>query len=83
MGPNLTRLFELSKSNMAGPEEWEAPFKLEELFKAHGEALIEALERLLEENEDYIRINNLSAMGNVNLVNARQLLAQLELEAKP
>ena len=41
---NMKRLFELSKSNMAGPEEFEAPHKLENLFKTHGEALVEALE---------------------------------------
>lgn len=38
--------------------------------------LREALENLLEENEDYIKINHLSAMGNVNLVKARAALKE-------
>lgn len=91
MGPNLTRLFAESKHKCLydGTDGTEiaaydrAQNTRFDLFDRHGEALIEALERLLEENEDYIRINNLSAMGNVNLVNARELLAQLEEEAKP
>lgn len=81
MGPNLTRLFEEQKQR--GEVGDLAYVILQELFWRHGEALIEALERLLEENEDYIRVNNLSAMGNVNLVNARAILALLEEESKP
>ena len=38
--------------------------------------LREALKNLLAENEDYIRLNNLSAMKNVNLVNARHALKE-------
>lgn len=85
MGPNLTRLFQIANrgSGFSLETQLSSEKMLRKLFDRHGEALIEALERLLEDNEDYIRINNLSAMGNVNLVNARQLLAQLEAEAQP
>ena len=38
--------------------------------------LREALKLLLEEIEDYIRINHLSAMGNVNIVRAKQALQE-------
>lgn len=81
MGPNLKRLFAEHKNDTVAGER--ASDWLVDIFDRHGEALIEALERLLEENEDYIKINNLSAMGNVNLVNARAILALLEEEAKP
>lgn len=38
------------------------------------QTLREALSDLLEENIDYIKINNLSAMGNVNIVKAQRVL---------
>lgn len=76
MGPNLTRLFELSKSNMAGPEEWEAPFKLEQLFQAHGEALIAALEAI-------VNTHHTLETYDAAMKEGRRVLAQLESEAQP
>lgn len=80
MGPNLTRLFELSKSNMAGPEEWEAPFKLEQLFQAHGEALIAALE--MAQPSVCSDLCSIGEHAN-ECVKISTLLSQLESEAQP
>lgn len=79
MGKNLTRLFELSKSNMAGPEEWKAPFKLEQLFKAHGEALIAAL----DEAGEIIHSEFCGKEHHKHCLAITQLLDTLEREAQP
>lgn len=90
MGPALTRLFTLAKSNMAGPDEFEAPFIIEKLFKDHGEALIEALEGLVNIGHEMYRglqcdhgIGICVCQEQAILKMARNLLAQLEQEARP
>lgn len=81
--------------NAANRELLTREHKLRELCCAHGNALMQihdkykeitrlrgALRNLLQENEDYIKINNLSAMGNINLVAARQALTQEPTKGK-
>lgn len=61
-------------------DEWESAAKLNngtyERQQRTIQALREALRNLLEENKDYIKINNLAAMGNVNIVEAQRVLEE-------
>lgn len=90
MSPNLKRLFELAKSNMAGPDEFEAPFILSNIYSRHGEALIEALEKLANEASGMNGLVGHEIVGHTNkrvleerISIARELLSQLEQEAQP
>ena len=78
MGPNLKRLFgqvKRTRAELSALEEQQlylSKQSLYALFSVHGEALIEALEGVLDESEEYTK----------NHVAAAKLLAQLESEAQ-
>ena len=77
MGPNLTQLYKCSRNGPAG-EDLVAYWRLRDLFERHGEALLEALERLHRDSTASDFNEHWESYANVT-----QLLAQLEREAKP
>jgi len=92
MGPNLTRLFAQSKYNgrYDGTDAMEiiecdrAQDKIHCILATHGEALITALEELIEKRAASLRAQELPELHIEWLLSKYvALLAQLEAEAQP
>ena len=86
MGPALKQLFETVKQNHISDD----ADVLAAIFDRHGEALIDALEQLVEISESFTNGMqcdhevNMCVCGELRSIRlAKQLLAQLEAEAQP
>ena len=77
MGPNLKQLFETVKQNQISDD----ADVLVAIFERHGEALIAALEKALQCFEITQRVKDYPVDHWAS--KAQQLLAQLDLEARP